>query len=212
MQLIKKCCSCKENKELSLFYKDTTATDGLQASCKDCQKKRNSIYNKKHKSYFIKKGKEKYKKNLLENPQYNKNRYIDNKEAYLKRKDTSYRSVRGRVYSLLESAKCRSKKKNLKIDIDLDFLLEMYEKQNGRCCLTDIEFKLERNKNKERFYTPYAPSLDKIDSSKGYTRDNVRLVLVIVNLALNRFGDKVFEEISTAFLKKKGFILKVRGE
>ena len=35
---MKRCCSCKENKSLSMFYKDKTTHDGLCGKCKDCAK------------------------------------------------------------------------------------------------------------------------------------------------------------------------------
>ena len=32
----KKCCSCKEEKDVSDFYKDKTSKDGFTSSCKKC--------------------------------------------------------------------------------------------------------------------------------------------------------------------------------
>ena len=45
---------------------------------------------------------------------------------------------------------------------------------------------------------PFAPSLDRIDSSGGYTRDNTRLVCQAVNFALNAFGEDIFREVVLA--------------
>jgi len=67
----------------------------------------------------------------------------------------------------------------------------------------NIPFKFDTNKKGKRFYTPYGPSIDRIDSNKGYTKDNVRLVLVSVNIALNNFGEGVFETICRAYLSNK---------
>src|SRR4051812_30819900 len=35
---------------------------------------------------------------------------------------------------------------------------------------------------------PFAPSLDRIDSAKPYTRDNVRIVIQVANFAINAWG------------------------
>lgn len=49
------------------------------------------------------------------------------------------------------------------------------------------------------------PSIDRIDTTRGYTPDNVRLVCAAVNLALNQFGEGIFFRIvtSTARFQRK---------
>ncbi len=190
------CWKCKILKPLTkeFFYKEW---EGFQKACKECQKKRNKKYNSENKEYFAKKGKERYKKE--ENPI----RYQKFKDGYLRRKKNWYISLRGRLYDLLESARERAKKKNLIIDIDLEYLLELYEKQNKQCALTGIDFILERRSDGHKHFTPFGPSLDKIDHNKGYTKDNVRLVCVMVNLSLNTFGDECFDKMCEAYIKKK---------
>ena len=44
--------------------------------------------------------------------------------------------------------------------------------------------------------TPFAPSLDRIDSSKGYVRGNVRLVCMAANFALNQWGDDILRRLA----------------
>jgi len=56
----------------------------------------------------------------------------------------------------------------------------------GRCMVSGIPFSNERIPGSAR--RPYFPSLDRIDSSKGYSCNNVRLVCVLVNIALNEWG------------------------
>ena len=161
-------------------------------------------YGSSHRSYFKKKGVDRYA-NIEDKTSFNKNRYVENKDSFLKSRDKFARSVRGRVYSLYESAKDRSAKKNMVFEITLDYLLEKYEKQEGKCEMTGIPFTSERNPDGKRFYMPYSPSLDRIDSNKGYTKDNVRLVCVIVNLALNVFGEDVFKNMCQSYLANKGY-------
>lgn len=191
----RKCWKCKQEKELSkdFFYKDHTDVAGFQKSCKDCQKNIREAYKLKHPEYAKKKGKEHYKK------EDNKDRYLKYKENYLLRRSEWSKSIRGKLYDLLEAARARAKKQNLQIDIDLNFLLELYEKQSGKCKLTNLNFTFEKRKSGKN-YNPFNPSIDKIDYSKGYTKDNVRLVCTIVNLALNTFGEENFALMCQAYI------------
>lgn len=199
----RKCYKCKIDKPLNkdFFSKDSIDKLGFQKACKDCQKKRNSEYRADKKEYFDNKNKEHYNKDN------NKERYQKYKTSFLERRDKYRTSIRGRMYDLLESARGRAKNKSLSIDIDLDFLISLYEIQQGKCKLTNLEFKLERNENKKREVNPYSPSIDRIDSKKGYTKENVRLVCTIVNLSLNNFGESIFKIMCQAYInnsKSKG--------
>lgn len=70
-------------------------------------------------------------------------------------------------------------------------IARMLARANGKCELTGHPFELRGDGKRE----PWAPSLDRIDSTRGYTADNVRLVCVVVNYALHEFGDSVFFEM-----------------
>jgi len=69
------------------------------------------------------------------------------------------------------------------------------------CELTGIPFDTATGRNGRR--RPFAPSMDRIDCSKGYIAGNVRLVALIVNCALGDFGEEAFEVAATAFLKAR---------
>ena len=69
--------------------------------------------------------------------------------------------------------------------------MSCWKEGEGRCMLTNLPFR-ETQVGAGKARRPYAPSLDRIDSSKPYTRRNCRLVLQAVNFALNAFGDDVF--------------------
>ncbi len=62
----------------------------------------------------------------------------------------------------------------------------LVEKADGRCMVSGASFTSERIAGSSR--RPYMPSLDRIDCAKGYTQENVRLVCVLVNIALNEWG------------------------
>ncbi len=195
---MKKCWVCKKFKNLEEFYKDSTTIDNLQKACKICQKERNKKYNQENKKYFEQKNKETYQKSNLNNPKYNHNRYVLYKNEYLKRQDFLLKSARGRLYSIFDAARTRSKKYKLEFIITLQDILDLYEIQNKKCLLTNIDFSLERKGRKNK--NPFAPSIDRINSEKGYTKNNIRLVCVIVNLALNNFGDIIFDKMCKEYI------------
>lgn len=67
---------------------------------------------------------------------------------------------------------------NNKIDDDFrDYLIELWYKQNGKCYYTGVDMVLkDYSKNIDN-----AMTIDRIDSTKGYTKDNVRLCCSIIN-------------------------------
>jgi hypothetical protein len=69
---------------------------------------------------------------------------------------------------------------------------------SGRCELTGIRFNMSTHGARR---APFAPSLDRIRSSEGYTARNVRLVCVAVNLAMNEWGESVFKAMAAAYVE-----------
>jgi hypothetical protein len=78
---------------------------------------------------------------------------------------------------------------------------ELELKAGGMCQITGISFAPKPVDS--YFRNPYAPSLDRIDSSKGYHKDNVRLVLCAVNTAMNEWGLKLFDQIASKYVAEK---------
>lgn len=107
------------------------------------------------------------------------------------------------IKRLVLGIKNRSVKLKLDFNIDIDFIENLLEKQNNKCSLTGISFEMGENNLRKSFRRPFAPSIDRIDCSKGYMQNNVRLVCVIVNLALNDFGDQDFDRMCMAYAKNK---------
>lgn len=66
-------------------------------------------------------------------------------------------------------------------------LKALYENRAGVCAISGQAFSLEKYGSNR---APFAPSLDRIDCSKGYVKGNVRLVSQIVNLAMNTWGEE----------------------
>jgi hypothetical protein len=73
----------------------------------------------------------------------------------------------------------------------------LYDRQNGRCAVSRVEFNLQRFDD-ALVKHPFAPSIDRILSSRGYTEDNVRLVCVAVNFGMGEWGQEVYMTLARA--------------
>ena len=85
------------------------------------------------------------------------------------------------------SIKTGAKKRKIKFDISLDDIFRIYKLQKGKCILTGIRMKCDYANKKIR---PLNLSIDRINSKKHYSKDNVRLVLSLINRMLWSFDDK----------------------
>ena len=89
----------------------------------------------------------------------------------------------------IKNAIKNSKKRNQIYDIDLEYLSQLWENQNGICPFTKQKLSL-RTHSKHEKALPYSASLDRIDNHKGYIKGNVRFVSLIFNYARNTFSDE----------------------
>jgi len=119
----------------------------------------------------------KYNKNVYEEKL--KNRTLQEQKEYEERKFFSEKA---------SHIKTRAKLKNIEYNLDKDFLKELYIKQNGLCYYSNIPLKLSD------YPDPATLSVDRIDPTKGYTKDNVVLCANCINMLkgsmnLNEFKD-----------------------
>ena len=98
--------------------------------------------------------------------------------------------TRIKAQKMLSKAKERSIKKEYEFSITLDWLIDKID--NGVCELTKIPFTLDKTSS---LHNPFGPSLDKINPKKGYTTDNVRVVLWCVNRSLGEDGLETMKPI-----------------
>lgn len=76
----------------------------------------------------------------------------------------------------------RVKNRNHNYDIDLEYLMELWNKQEGKCIYTGIQMILPHGVKRG---TPFTASLDRIDSSIGYVKGNVQFTLTAINYMKN---------------------------
>lgn len=86
--------------------------------------------------------------------------------------------------------------RNIPVSISAKELWELYLSQNKKCALTglDIDFGKHTHLRRTKLQSQTA-SLDRIDSSRGYTIDNVQWVHKHVNIMKNRYDVEYFKQI-----------------
>ena len=113
------------------------------------------------------------------------------------RADVRKQGVERYFRAFLPNAKASAAKKGRGFDLTLDWLIAHAEKQDFRCALTGIPFFSDAPSQSSR--SPFAPSIDRVDCAKGYTTDNVRLVIFALNVMILDWGTDVFEQVANAY-------------
>lgn len=214
---IKKCSKCCLEKSIDNFSRK-------HGKCNEC---RNQEYRNKHnqricrgcleivsRDHFV--GSDKYcischdlrKKNEKESKRKSATKYrIDHPDRIRNKVNKAYRR---KYYSSdpnqilnyrLQACRRRAKNNALDFDLEIDFLFNLYLTQGGKCALTGLAFEFVFDKNFSK--RPFSPSIDRINSKLGYTKDNVRIVCSIVNSALSEYGDHIFDTICLARMQYK---------
>lgn len=188
----KTCTKCETVKPLTDFHRsvrrDRPSGKGFKhfSFCKDCFNRHSR--DRYHSGVKYKETRQKY------------NRSDRGREVLEKAGIKHYESIRGRACNLLNGAKRREHKWPI-FDIDRDFIESKLIV--GTCEVTGLPFDMKPMGNASR-KNPFAPSLDRIDNTKGYVRSNVRLVLWAVNLMHGEMTDEQLVEMCKAVIRGMG--------
>lgn len=97
----------------------------------------------------------------------------------------SYSTHSGFVGKIVNDSKGNAKKKKLQHNITRKDITNLYTKQNRLCALTNVKMTHTQLKTREdsdeHILNPTNMSIDRIDSSVGYTPSNIQLVCAAVN-------------------------------
>jgi len=92
----------------------------------------------------------------------------------------------------LKKVRSKSKSKNRDYDIDLKYLREVWEKQEGKCPYLKKKLILPlTNQSHDKSNPNLVASLDRIDSSKGYIKGNIQFISTTLNFAKNKYTEDV---------------------
>lgn len=93
--------------------------------------------------------------------------------------------------------KFNAKKRNISFEITIEDCNNQFIKQNKKCALTGTDLFFGRIR---KHYETNA-SLDRIDSKKGYTKDNIQWVCKNINILKNSFDEEFFIQMCNAVSK-----------
>lgn len=84
---------------------------------------------------------------------------------------------------------------NIEFTITIEEMWELFVKQEGKCALTGIDLVLYCSHipvTDKKYYSYITASLDRIDSNKGYTLENVQWVHKWINIMKNTLNNEQF--------------------
>ena len=178
----KHCSKCREEKLSDCFYRNDKIKSGLSSWCKDCtrtasrerQRANPQQYDPEYRRLYHQRNKDKINAERRERYWADPEKYRamgrDYARSLLLTKEWTMEEA---VKAMLARAKQRARKKGIAFDLDYDFLLSIAVLN----CPVD-GLPLDWLRELDRNGKPHAqsPSLDRIDSTKGYTKDNVTII------------------------------------
>lgn len=143
-------------------------------------------------AYFLENGRQKY---CRECSQRNAVYTHDNRANFLNKTHSGYKNITKTVYSYLKRNAIR---RDITWDsnITIEFLWDLYIKQNGLCALSGFPIQFtEKRKMSNINWDFMTASLDRIDSSKPYSVENIQWVHKHVNKMKNNFDQTYFIDL-----------------
>lgn len=171
----KYCSKCKTTKPVDDFQVLRSAKDGRHSWCSLC-------YNA-------------YRREKGYNSKYRSADYSRSRRAW----DPHRKTIRGRASVLLSSAMKRAISKDLEFDLDLDWVAEKLDPMV--CEATGITLSMEIPDGHR--IGRRSPSLDRIDSTKGYTKDNTQITCVMYNQAKSDSCHEDVVAMARSLMKKE---------
>lgn len=95
-------------------------------------------------------------------------------------------------------AQYRDRRKKYGCNLTVQYLKQLWEKQNGICPLSGQKLILPKDSDGWIEYLPINASLDRINNNLGYMQGNVRFISVMANLARQSFTDEQLIEFCKA--------------
>lgn len=180
------CNTCNEVKTLDSFHKSKSGVLGRHNTCKSCRSVKRKQLNVEAKVEGGKTcpGCNEYREYLMFSRDKSSG---DGRQTYCK--DCQHENMRrisgtfdGYIKRIFADLRHNAKKRKIHVGITCQDIIELWNKQNGLCALTGEKMThLAYTSRDQRSKNLYNASVDRIDSQKGYTLDNIHLILSAVN-------------------------------
>jgi hypothetical protein len=190
---MKICTKCKEVKTLDEFCRESKCKDGRSSRCRKCQSEAHKIYYAKKKLssennvvkiiQTLPEGKKKCTicEEIKDLNEFYTVKSSGTKISYCnkcnckRRNESKNKSEKNFLSHLWHTVQNRCKDKDKKTDLSREFLQDLYDSQEGRCWYSNIEMTMKTFSN-------WKCSVERLDPSGWYTRDNVKLIVSELNV------------------------------
>jgi hypothetical protein len=106
---------------------------------------------------------------------------------------------------LLKRARDSARVREIEFALTLEHVKHLVAMCNRRCSVSGLE--LDAIADGRYALNPWAPSLDRVDSTRGYVDGNCRIVCLAVNMALNEWGVDVLHAVVEGVQRVRGIPL-----
>jgi hypothetical protein len=116
--------------------------------------------------------------------------------------------INSSMNEFLRRIKNREKHKPEKLgttDLTLDYLIKLWNQQNGLCQYTGVKLTLPSYKKYKVTNSNYKASLDRVDSSKGYLIGNIQFVSYTMNNLKSNMNEVELQEFFKIIKKSTSF-------
>ncbi len=90
--------------------------------------------------------------------------------------------------------------RNLKFTIDIDYVMNLLIKQDGKCALTGWDLEFTRGGDWDG-KNPRGATMDRIDNSKGYVKGNIQIVCGMPNTVRGSLSMEDFKNLCKVITK-----------
>ena len=161
---MKICSKCNQEDSLEMFVKNKQCRGGYAGTCKNCQNEYSRNWKRENRDRLA----------LIRRKQYAEGYGAIQREKEQIRKEQHPLKVRGQV--LRAGMRDRARVNGIEFDsrfFSVSYLMErLSHNQNCECCHKplDISFKADHKFNES------SPSIDRVNPTKGYVKDNVAIL------------------------------------
>lgn len=124
------------------------------------------------------------------------------KEATKRYAEKAFKTPEGRATRMIAQTRVDARRADRIFELDKEWLLDKLK--NGICEKTGLPFVLngkdKQELNQKTSKHPFSPSLERKDSTVGYTKENTIVVCLIYNYCKNVFEEEAVEMFCRAYL------------